>query len=176
MLVYLCRHAHSASETPGFPDAARHLTAEGRQAARALGDKLRWYDCVPTAIWTSPLIRAVQTAELLVAGLGWDGLVESVPALEPGGDVHLVEARLRGCAPDAAVILVGHEPSISGLGSVLTGRADFPALKKAQMARLDDVAAQRGEERAPLVLRWLFAWGDEAPFPAQPEGDQGPST
>jgi phosphohistidine phosphatase len=167
VLVYLCRHAHSASETPGFPDAARHLTDEGRRAARQLGDKLRWYDCVPTAIWTSPLTRAVQTAELIAGGLGWTGLIESVPALAPGGDVHEVEARLRGGAPDAQVIVVGHEPSISGLGSVLCARADFPALKKAQMARLDDVATQRREPPGPLVLRWLFSWGDEAPLPDQ---------
>jgi len=166
VIVFLVRHAHSVGEAPGLPDAARHLTTEGRAAARQLGERLSWYDCVPTAVWTSPVTRAVQTTELVLAGLGWTGPVESVPGLAPGGDLRAVRESLRGLAPDAVVMMVGHEPGISGLGGILTGRGDFPPLKKAQVARLDDVSAQRGEAPGPLVLRWLFAYADEAPTPA----------
>jgi phosphohistidine phosphatase SixA len=52
------------------------------------------------------------------------------------------------------VMLVGHEPSLSGIGSLLTLRDDFPALQKAQAARID------GRE-----LRWLFAYDGDAPSP-----------
>jgi phosphohistidine phosphatase len=166
VIVFLVRHAHSVDEVPGLPDAARHLRPEGRAAARQLGDRLRWYDCAPTVVWTSPATRAVQTTELVLAGLGWTGPVEALPDLAPGGDVRPVREQLRTLAPDAVVLVIGHEPGISGLGSLLTGRADFPALKKAQVARLDDVAAQRAEPPSPLVLRWLFGYGDEAPQPA----------
>ncbi len=59
--------------------------------------------------------------------------------------------------PSGAIVIVGHEPALSGLGGALTGRADFPALQKAQAARIDG-----------RVLRWLFAHDDEAPVdPAQ---------
>jgi phosphohistidine phosphatase len=168
VIVFLVRHAHAADEAPGLPDAARHLTAEGRKAARQLGDRLRWYDCAPTAVWTSPAVRAVQTCELVIAGLEWQGPVEAVPELAPGsdGDPRGVEHRLRTCAPDAVIVAVGHEPGISGLGALLTADRDFPALKKAQIARLDDVAAQRGEARRPMSLRWVFAYGDDAPIKA----------
>jgi phosphohistidine phosphatase len=166
VIVFLVRHAHSVDEAPGLSDAARHLRDEGRAAARQLGERLSWYDCTPTVVWTSPATRAVQTTELLLAGLGWTGPVESVPALAPGGDVRAVREHLRPLAPDAVVLVVGHEPGISGLGSLLTARADFPALKKAQVARLDDVAAQRAEPPGPLHLRWLFGYGDDAPAPA----------
>lgn len=166
MIVYLARHAHAVDEAPGLPDAARHLTAVGRRAARQLGERLRWYDCVPGAVWTSPLVRAVQTAELVLGALGWEGVIESLPALAPGGDGRAVRGLLRQTAPEGQVLLVGHEPAISGLGALLTDRRDFPALKKAQIARLDDVAALRGEGTGPMSLRWLFAWGDDAPFPA----------
>ncbi len=162
----MIRHAHAVDEAPGLPDEARHLTPEGRKAARTLGDRLKWYDCTPSAVWTSPATRAVQTAELFVAGLGWDGPVEAMPVLAPVGDARATATLIRRLPADATVVIVGHEPAISGLGGILTGRADFPALKKAQCARLDDVAAQRAEPSAPMVLRWLFSYGDEAPFPA----------
>lgn len=161
VIVFLVRHADAVAEHPGFPDVARHLTAEGRHVARALGDRLRWYDLMLSTVFTSPATRAVQTAELLLAGLGWEGVVESHPALAPGGDVRLVAPVIRACAPDAHIIVVGHEPGISGLGSVLTGRADFPALHKAQCARLDG-----DDPGAPMALRWLFTTGDDAPVPA----------
>lgn len=166
MIVFLARHAHSVDEAPGLPDAARHLRPEGRAAARQLGERLGWYDCAPTVVWTSPATRAVQTAELILGGLGWTGPVETVPGLAPGGDIRAAREHLRTLAPDAVVLVVGHEPGISGLGSLLTSRADFPALKKAQVARLDDVAAQRAEPPSPLVLRWLFGYADEAPVAA----------
>ncbi len=164
MIVFLVRHAHAVDEAPGLPDEARHLTGEGRRAARQLGDRLRWYDCVPTAIWTSPAVRAVQTAELLSAGLGWDGPIETHLALAPGADVREVAAQLRRGSPDDHIVIVGHEPGISGLGSMLASRTDFPALRKAQVARLEDVAGLRGEATAPLSLRWVFSYGDDAPF------------
>jgi phosphohistidine phosphatase len=163
VIVFLVRHAHSVNEVPGLPDLARHISLEGRHAARQLGERLSWYDCTPTVVWTSPATRAVQTTELVLAGLGWTGPVEAVLGLGPDGDVRTVRERLRTLAPDAAVLIVGHEPGISGLGALLTGRADFPALKKAQVARLDDVALQRAEAPSPLVLRWLFGYGDDAP-------------
>ena len=166
MIVLLVRHAHSVDEAPGLVDAARHLRPEGRVAARQLGERLSWYDCAPTVVWTSPATRAVQTTELLLAGLGWTGAVDAMPALAPGGDVRVAREALRPVAPDAVVLIVGHEPGISGLGSLLTGRADFPALKKAQAARLDDVALQRAEAPSPLVLRWLFGYDDDAPITA----------
>jgi len=150
--LFLVRHAEAVDETRTLADPDRHLTAAGRVAARALGERMRWYDCEPTAVWSSPLMRAVQTAELVIPGLGYTGLVECAPALAPGGAVRDVCAALAKIA--GQVLIVGHEPGLSAIGAVLTGRGDFPALKKAQAARIDDGR-----------LRWLFATTDEAPVP-----------
>ncbi|MBE7448902.1 MAG: histidine phosphatase family protein [Kofleriaceae bacterium] len=152
MIVFLVRHADAVDEAPGLPDEVRHLSARGRDQARALGQRLRWHDCAPTAVWTSPLVRAVMTAELVAAALEWTGPIESVRGLAPAGAVRDVQAALAAHDPAGAVVLVGHEPMLSGLGALLTGRADFPALAKAQAARLDDGA-----------VRWLFAHDAEAP-------------
>ena len=150
--VFLVRHADAIDETLVVRDLHRHLTAQGREQARALGDRMRWYDCAPTHVWSSPLVRAIQTAELVVAGLQATAAVEVVPALAPDGAVRDVVASLQALADDAAVLLVGHEPSLSAIGALLVENPEFEALTKAQAARIVDG-----------VLRWRFAWDAESP-------------
>jgi phosphohistidine phosphatase len=150
--VFLIRHAQAIDETLELRDPVRHLTAHGREQAVALGDRLRWHDCSPTHIWTSPLVRAVQTAELVAAGLASKVSVEVVPALAPDGDAHRVVTALKALGADANVVLVGHEPGLSGVGALLVGAADFEALGKAEAARIHEGA-----------LRWRCAWDAEAP-------------
>jgi phosphohistidine phosphatase len=133
-------------------DPHRHLTPVGRRQARGIGDRLRWHDCMPTHIWSSPLVRAVQTAELVAAGLASDVPVETMPALAPDDSPRSVIAVLAQLPADASVILIGHEPGLSAVGALLVGQPEFASLAKAQAARIDDGA-----------LRWRFTWDAEAP-------------
>ncbi|HEU0029618.1 MAG TPA: phosphohistidine phosphatase SixA [Kofleriaceae bacterium] len=152
MHVFLVRHADAVEETLALRDPDRHLTATGRTQARGLGDRMRWHDCMPDHIWSSPLARALQTAELVAAGLHSDALVEIVPDLAPDGDVRAVVARLRALPPTAAVMIVGHEPGLSGIGVLLADDPKFEALAKAEAARIVD-----GK------LRWRFPHDADAP-------------
>jgi phosphohistidine phosphatase SixA len=153
--VFLLRHAEAAQETLAMRDPHRHLTPAGRRQARDIGDRLRWHDCVPSHIWASPLVRAIQTAELVAASLASDVPVEAMPALAPEEnprDVVAALAALAAARADAIVILVGHEPGLSAVGALLVGQPDFPSLGKAQAARIVDGA-----------LRWRFACDADAP-------------
>ena len=153
MDVFLIRHAEAIDETLELRDPMRHLTAAGREQAKSLGDRLRWHDCTPTHIWTSPLVRAVQTAELVATGLASTTAVEVIPALAPGGESErTVVTALQALAANACVLLVGHEPGMSGIGALLLGLTDFAPLDKAEAARISDGA-----------LRWRFAWNADAP-------------
>jgi phosphohistidine phosphatase SixA len=174
MIVFLLRAAVAVDVPAGVPAAARHLAPEGRRAARRLGDRLRWYDVTPSAIWTSPEPSAIQTAELWVAGLGWDGPVEVVAGL--ANDASSVAEVVRaGQAPDAQIVVVGNAPTIGRLGAILTGQARLASLGPGQIVRLDDVAAQRRERRAPLVPRWSFGPGDDVPRALAGDGASIPS-
>jgi phosphohistidine phosphatase len=157
--VYLVRHAEAITETLALRDPHRHLTPRGRAQARALGARLRGPDGTdrraPTHVWSSPLVRAVQTAELVIASLQIDAAVEVVPALAPDGVAREVVAALGALPGDAVVVVVGHEPALSAIGAVVVGDPAFPALDKACAARLDDGA-----------LRWRLAWDAEAPIRA----------
>jgi phosphohistidine phosphatase len=150
--VFLVRHAEAVDETVELRDPHRHLTPQGRAQARALGERLRWHDCGPTHLYSSPLVRALQTAELVCAAIGGDAGVEIMPQLSPDGSARDVVAKVRGLPADAEVMLVGHEPSISAIAGLLTDQSDFPALAKAEAVRLDNGA-----------VRWRFAWDAEAP-------------
>jgi phosphohistidine phosphatase len=153
--VFLIRHAEAVDETLELRDPSRHLTSHGRVQARSLGDRLRWHDCTPTHIWTSPLVRAVQTAELVAVGLEATTVaVEVVPGLAPGESARVLAATLAALPTDATAVLVGHEPGMSGIGAVLVNLPDFTALAKAEAARIVD-----GH------LRWRFVWNAEAPSP-----------
>lgn len=152
--VFLIRHATAIDETLAVRDPNRHLTAEGRKEARALGDRLRWHDCAPTLLWSSPLVRAIQTAELVVQTLGVELVVESVPELAPEGHPREVAAAIAKLPDDALVMLFGHEPTLSAIGAILTSDPDFPAIAKAEAVRI-----HHGR------VRWRFAWNAEAPTP-----------
>jgi phosphohistidine phosphatase len=149
--VFLIRHAAAVDETLELRDPYRQLTAAGREQAKSLGDRLRWHDCLPTHVWTSPLVRAVQTAELVAAGLQLPVAVDVLPALVPGQNVRAVIAALGKLPADAHVVLVGHEPGMSGIGALLLGH-DLAALAKSEAVRISD-----GK------LRWRFAWNADAP-------------
>lgn len=152
MQVFLIRHADAVNETLVVRDPHRPLTALGRSQARALGDRLRWHDCLPTHVWSSPLVRAVQTAELVVGNLHCDVPIDIVPALAPDGNTREVVATIKALPQTAVVVLFGHEPSLSAIGALLTGTREFDALAKAEAVRIVNGA-----------LRWRFPWNAEAP-------------
>jgi phosphohistidine phosphatase len=150
--VFLIRHAEAVHETLALGDPHRHLTANGRQQARAIGDRLRWHDCVPTHIWSSPLVRAIQTAELVASGLHSEVAVDTLPVLAPDENPRSVIAAITALAASAIIILVGHEPGLSAVGALLVGKPEFASLAKAQAARIVDGS-----------LRWRFACDADAP-------------
>jgi phosphohistidine phosphatase len=138
MKVVLIRHAHAIDPDPSrdaIGDGARWLTEKGRTVARRVGERLREEGWAPAAFVTSPLVRAVQTAELVARGLKYRGTIEVVPALGTDGSLRAAAAALeeRG----VLVAAVGHEPAISALASQLAGRS-VGAFRKGQAVVIQD--------------------------------------
>lgn len=151
MQVFLVRHAEAFDDGP---DPARTLTPHGRMQASALGDRLRWYDCAATHVWTSPYTRATETAELIVAMMTDPVPVERVADLTPYGAPRALATRIATLPPRSAVMLVGHEPTLSELATRLANLDEFGPIARAQAVRIVD-----GH------LRWHFEWDAEAPIP-----------
>lgn len=136
MKVYLIRHAHAVDEGPRLGDDHRYLTARGRRVAREVGARLEREGVIFDAVLSSPLPRALQTAELVAERVGFTGVVEVLPPLAPGVPPRIAAGEL--AARGVAVAVVGHEPGISALGAVLLGRPSFPPFKKAQVSLVED--------------------------------------
>ncbi len=94
-------------------DSERWLTAHGRATTRSVAAKLA--SLVPVAtVWTSPLVRAVQTAEIVASGVA--SVAEVCVCRELAtGDVRALRARVHGFAGAWPLCLVGHEPTLSAL-------------------------------------------------------------
>jgi phosphohistidine phosphatase len=123
MKLYVMRHGAAEEHADSGVDGDRALTPSGRERVRAVAKALVDASETPLTIVTSPLVRAVQTAEIvaLVTKLGdRDGTVSVRREVAPGGaSAHFV----RSLAGDGAkrVMVVGHEPDLSGLVSELLG-------------------------------------------------------
>lgn len=117
MRLVLVRHAVPIEAATRDDD--RWLSTQGRIDARETFAELVRREPAPTRLLSSPLPRAVQTAELLVQAWGAPGLVEIEPRLAHGtvGGLAAYLETLQG----ATLCLVGHEPLLSGLAAHLLG-------------------------------------------------------
>jgi phosphohistidine phosphatase len=136
--VYLVRHAEAVPEDHAIRDDDRWLTARGREAARGLARLLREQHVEPDAVLSSPLPRAMQTAELLADGLDYLGVVEALPQLRPGA--HPRKAAEELATRGMSVVVVGHEPQISSLAAFLLGQPAFLPFRTAQACAIVDGA------------------------------------
>lgn len=121
MPILLVRHGDAAAPVTG--DGPRHLTLRGRSETQLVGERLRQLGHVPTMMLSSPLVRAVQTAEILAHALGYDGVITADPALEPDADPAAAARRIPGAA--GLTVVVCHEPIVRGIAAILSGAASF---------------------------------------------------
>jgi phosphohistidine phosphatase len=141
MKLLVIRHGPAGDpdewEAEGRDDQLRPLTPDGkkqmRRAMAGLATLVRQIDVLAT----SPLVRAVQSAEIVASEYEAD--MVTVAALEPDRDPDETVQWLQEAGSDQTVVVVGHEPQLSTLiGYLLTGkRASFVVLKKSGVALLD---------------------------------------
>lgn len=123
MKLYVMRHGPAEDHAPSGIDSDRALTASGRERVRAVARKLAELEEEPLLIVTSPLVRAVQTAEIvaIVTKVGErSGTVEAHREIAPGGDGVALAHRLEA-GGGKRVMFVGHEPDLSAYVAGLVG-------------------------------------------------------
>jgi len=153
MELYLVRHA-IAEDRADAGDDERALTEAGRAKMIRATQGLRKLKVRPDLILTSPLRRACETAEILAQGLNRPK-VEVSAELSPAADLKTVAPALRPHARLKAVMLVGHQPGLSELASLLlTGseRRLYVDFKKGGVACIE---AELAEDATRCILRWL---------------------
>lgn len=161
MNLYLLRHGAAAQRgAPGYiDDADRPLTDEGREKLRVVARAMKAMKLSFDRILSSPCQRARQTAEIVAERLRLASRIEFSDHLAPDGKIEALIQQLKGLRPKPEnVLLVGHEPRLSELASILmTGKTGLPIkLKKAGLVRLSANSLRTG---ACAELDWLLTPG-----------------
>jgi len=157
MEVYLLRHAPAVERgARGLDDAARPLTQKGRRQLRKVSAAMKKLEREFDLILSSPLVRARQTAEMVAAKLRLKKRLKFSNALAPGGNAAMLLRQLGREKPaPEKILLVGHEPDLSRLVSLLVaGGAPFHVdFKKAGLCKLEAEKLRAGK---CATLVWLL--------------------
>ena len=144
--VLVIRHGiaeeRKAGTGPGKPDAQRVLTRSGRKRMRRNAKGLARLVPHLDALASSPLVRAIETGQIVADRFACPPHPVRVGGLAPGKPVGLVLDWLKEQAqrrPGAVVAIVGHEPHLGEFISwALTGlRESFMTLKKGSACMLE---------------------------------------
>ena len=149
MKILLMRHGEAVDQGAGMTDGERWLTAKGRRVSREVAAQVITHTR-PAAVWTSPLVRATQTAELLVSAAGLEDGVSVVREIATG-DVSALIEKLRAYEGDAPLALVGHEPTLSTLVMTLLSERRWHGFEKSSVCAL---TLKRGETHARF--EWML--------------------
>jgi len=123
--LYLLRHGIAEDKAADKPDRDRTLTPRGRARMRQAAIGLRVLVERVDEIFTSPFPRAAETATIAAAALGKGPKPRALDALSHGTSPLEALRVLRSMAKGERIMLVGHEPELSHLASLLlTGSID----------------------------------------------------
>ena len=155
MKIYLVRHAIAEERRPDHEDdSLRPLTEKGRNKMQKIAGALRELGVDPDLIVSSPYVRARQTASVLAKALKYKEEIVYSDSLLPMGKPDDMIGEVNEKYSVDELMLVGHEPSLSTLASVLlAGNPDVSInLKKGGICCLsDDLHYDR-----KAVLEWLL--------------------
>jgi len=121
--LYIMRHGIAVTRGPTtvMDDAKRPLTPEGKEKMREIASGLVRAGLVADWIVSSPLVRAVETAELVADAQESKPPLDLCEALRPGGDPEALVTYLAKRSNRRRVLVVGHEPDLSQLAARLIG-------------------------------------------------------
>lgn len=154
MEIYILRHGIAVERgTPGYKnDSERPLTKEGEEKVHQIASSMLAMGLKFDLILSSPYVRAARTAQIVAAEL--DEKVRFTDFLKPGGNALALIRQINDEKPQR-VLLVGHEPDLSQLISLLvTGGGDAPIeLKKGGLCKM---TAEKLAFSQCATLNWLL--------------------
>jgi phosphohistidine phosphatase len=112
--IYVMRHGPAEDHARSGRDFDRKLTSSGRERTESVARELGRRGQHPKRIISSPLARTIETAKIVIGALQLELEPESREELAPGGNA-LALVRELATTKARRVLLVGHEPDVSGL-------------------------------------------------------------
>jgi phosphohistidine phosphatase len=155
MVIYFLRHANAGTKHFSDPvkDERRPIDKIGEEQSHDVGRALAAIGVTVNVIISSPLTRAMQTAAIVSQEIGHEEKLVLDDALRPEATVERFKALLHRHKDKAAIMVVGHDPSMTDfVNGVLSSGSPLAAieLKKAGVAKVEK------ELRRPAVLKWCM--------------------
>jgi len=153
MDIYFLRHASAGQASVSGNDEKRPIDKTGEQQSRDVGRALAALDLKLDDIISSPLTRAMQTAQIAAGELGHKNKLAIEDALRPEASYEEFEDLLARYGKSEAIMLVGHNPSMTEfLNRMLAGSdsASFIDFKKGAVAKVEKDA------REGAILKWCM--------------------
>jgi len=156
MKLYVVRHAAAIAREGEADDEVRYLTPRGRESFRLTARRMAKKGELPDTIITSPLVRAVQTADILSEALTFRGELVASPELAPGFGMANLRRVLASFKGGESMALVGHEPDLGeAVGALLDLGRPLP-LKKGMVVCLKMPSAK---QKPRASLKWILFEG-----------------
>ncbi|MEE8359821.1 MAG: phosphohistidine phosphatase SixA [Candidatus Omnitrophota bacterium] len=121
MKLYFLRHAEAIEKIPGMEDKDRPLTSFGAATMSNLAKFLKGDSSGLDTVLTSPLLRAIQTADIVANTFGCKDRVSASENLLVGTPPEVLLDELKSYKSSKSILLVGHQPHIGIVISFLTG-------------------------------------------------------
>jgi len=126
--LLLLRHAKSSWDDPALDDRDRPLAPRGRRAAERIGRYIQDNEIRPALVLCSPARRARDTLDIVRPQLGADVEVRTDDAIYTFDADDLLERLQSVPSSIESVMVVGHNPALHDLASLLAGEGDSAAL------------------------------------------------
>ncbi|HIJ88547.1 MAG TPA: protein phosphatase [Desulfuromonadales bacterium] len=157
MILYVLRHAEAVEKSETLEDQWRYLTEKGRATAKKMSSSIARFGPKTRLTITSPLTRAVQTAEIAAENACRKNVVVASTLLLPEAGIPELVAYLKGGTDARRVMIVGHEPQLGKLVAALLGRTEeVVSLSKGACVtlKLDPSSAEK-----PASFLWYLSPG-----------------
>ena len=164
MNIFILRHASAGTRRLNpVLDLKRPLDKEGKRHCLQLAHVLNLMKLQFDFIVSSPLKRAMQTASLVGTEMGYEAKILSSPALAPDASFAQFQKLVQQCAAYENLLLVGHNPTLTGfLGALLVPPDKAAAISLDGKSGLSPVRLRKGSlarlnlTRGPATLQWLL--------------------
>lgn len=156
--IYIVRHAIAEDFSASGRDEDRALTVEGRKKMKRAARGLASLGVAPAHLLASPLVRAQQTAEIVVEAFP-QLKIETCDLLAPGVDERALTRLLNGSYAAGDVMLVGHEPDLGELLAYWLSGSRGGIETRFKKGAVACIAASTLPPVGKAVLEWFLTAG-----------------
>ncbi|MBM2846685.1 MAG: phosphohistidine phosphatase SixA [Bacteroidetes bacterium] len=156
MHIYLVRHTEAVPVGGTITrDADRTLSVRGEADAVLMGQALAKVEPDLDIVVTSPLVRAVQTGEIIGGQISQHPILHVSEHLAPGFNHRSLMQELVSLSGGGRIIAVGHQPDLTNFISYFIAGSSYASIAM-ETGAIASIALRPEGGRSEAYLRWIL--------------------